>query len=358
MSRQFVALDGMRGIAALLVVSLHLQPFFGGAPFRSAYLAVDFFFALSGFVLAHAYGEKLASGALSWSGFMRARLARLYPLYALGTALGFVVLVSGRMVGDEGGAPAGAYLVSALASVLFLPSPLSPNVNAFPFNFPAWSLFYELVVNALYAAAAPWLTNRALWSVVGVAAILLVGVSLAFDTVDLGARKEVFLGGVGRVLFAFFAGVAIHRLHRAWPAARPVPFLVPIVLLLAVAGLGGALAFDLFAVLVLVPLAVWLGAQARLGPRAAGVCAALGVSSYALYAVHAPVLEALTRLVAKIGLSPSVGGAPLALALTAGLVGLSFLLERAYDRPVRAMLGRRPAVGANLEDARKGAPPR
>jgi peptidoglycan/LPS O-acetylase OafA/YrhL len=81
---QFVLLDGLRGVAALAVVVTHALYFFPPTPM--AYLAVDFFFMLSGFVLAHAYGERLRQG-MTAGRFMAIRLIRLYPLYALGSAL-------------------------------------------------------------------------------------------------------------------------------------------------------------------------------------------------------------------------------------------------------------------------------
>jgi peptidoglycan/LPS O-acetylase OafA/YrhL len=104
----FVILDALRGVAAAAVVTVHAPLFFhsvatpgsvpdasGHAPMTGplfeAYLAVDFFFLLSGFVLAHAYGEKLNDGMTSCQ-FMRCRLIRLYPLYLLA-----LVIVHGRL---------------------------------------------------------------------------------------------------------------------------------------------------------------------------------------------------------------------------------------------------------------------
>ena len=74
--RSFVTLDGLRGIAALAVVTRH-APYFRN-PFFESYLAVDFFFVLSGFVLAHAYGQRLR-GNLSILDFVKIRIVRLYP---------------------------------------------------------------------------------------------------------------------------------------------------------------------------------------------------------------------------------------------------------------------------------------
>ena len=76
---RFVLLDGIRGLAAVAIAHRHAEVFFG-RPEASSYLAVDLFFALSGFVLAHAYGERLANGQMNPLNFMKARFLRLYPL--------------------------------------------------------------------------------------------------------------------------------------------------------------------------------------------------------------------------------------------------------------------------------------
>ena len=102
----FAALDGVRGIAALAVMMFHIAwwPHFG-RPFPSAYLAVDLFFALSGFVVAHAYSPRLSQGMSPW-GFLRLRVVRLWPLYALGLAVGVAAVIGFRLAHDQAvGAP-------------------------------------------------------------------------------------------------------------------------------------------------------------------------------------------------------------------------------------------------------------
>jgi len=78
--RRYEALDGLRGVAAVAVMLYHIGGW-TGRPWLAAhgYLAVDFFFCLSGFVLAHAYGRR----EIGWLGYMRARLIRLWPLIAI-----------------------------------------------------------------------------------------------------------------------------------------------------------------------------------------------------------------------------------------------------------------------------------
>ncbi len=85
-SIKFTVLDGLRGVAALCVVQTHTQDLLLGDTLPTAYLAVDLFFLLSGFVLAHAYEERLRQG-MTLHRFMLARLVRLYPLYLAGIAI-------------------------------------------------------------------------------------------------------------------------------------------------------------------------------------------------------------------------------------------------------------------------------
>ena len=126
------------------------------------YVAVDVFFVLSGVVICNAYEGKLNS-ILSVANFIRIRLIRLYPLYILGTAISAVTIMLG--FGPEKAAHDLILLIGL--SALFLPNPVvgSPKPHMFPLNFPAWSLFYELVINIFYACVLRFLTNRMLLAI-------------------------------------------------------------------------------------------------------------------------------------------------------------------------------------------------
>jgi peptidoglycan/LPS O-acetylase OafA/YrhL len=88
----FNTLDGIRGLAAILVVIFHAEQFFGARPFPKSYLAVDVFFLLSGAVVANAYEHRLQSD-MSLARFTWLRIVRIYPLYLLGTVLGVVAVI-------------------------------------------------------------------------------------------------------------------------------------------------------------------------------------------------------------------------------------------------------------------------
>jgi peptidoglycan/LPS O-acetylase OafA/YrhL len=335
--KRFLTLDGMRGMAALAVLTIHM----GGVPaavFSGGYLAVDFFFCLSGFVLAHAYERSpLALGA-----FFRLRLIRLYPLYLIGLGLGLVVaLVSGadaaRLAGASG------------LELLFLPVPFALQpvaahwLDLYPLNPPAWSLFFELVANVAWFAARRVLVGKiAPRALIGCAGLMIVSV-VVFGSVSTGAYWQNFVGGFARVAFSFLAGVLTYRLWRTSAASLRVPGWLPVGLLLAVlcAPLPRHL-IDPPMVLLVVPPVVFLGACCEpRGALAATVSRALGDASYAVYAIHYPIVLLVDRLVS----APLLAGpfaahrsfvtTPLTVAI---VVLLALWLDRVYDRPVRRWL--------------------
>jgi peptidoglycan/LPS O-acetylase OafA/YrhL len=213
-TRSFITLDGLRGIAALAVVIRHCPDLFGEDALFESYLAVDFFFALSGFVLAHAYGKQLRK-ELSASHFMALRFTRLYPLYLL--ALAISLATSWKQLAH------GELTVDLLFAVLFLPT-LGNTITLFPLNGPSWSLFFELAANALFGLIDRRLCNYTLGLIV-IAAGCAVAISVATSAfgfghagvgaMDAGYNWSSFGAGLLRVIYSFFAGVLVYRMR--WP---------------------------------------------------------------------------------------------------------------------------------------------
>lgn len=137
---RFHTLDAMRGVAALAVVLVHVAAYSGVNLAPGGNLAVDFFFALSGFVIARAYSARLRSG-LSWLRFAEIRLVRLYPLVLLGCGFGLVKMLFQIGMGHETAPSWGQFAWILILNPLLLPA---PGVYLFPLNNPAWSLFFEL----------------------------------------------------------------------------------------------------------------------------------------------------------------------------------------------------------------------
>lgn len=342
---RYVSLDLLRGVAALSVVSLHLsRPPDAYGPMPHAYLAVDLFFVLSGFVLAHGYGDRLAAGDAR--GFMRQRLRRLYPLYLVATLCGGwlardMLLPDGSLARD-----AGEWLLGLCANLLLLPAPpVAPDAGALYLGtFPAWSIAWELAANLLYALAAPRLGRRALAALLALGAAGLVATAVHFGSLDVGFGWHNWWGGAGRVIWGFFAGVALQRLGAHRPR-RPLPAWIPALALLAVFALphgAGGIGVDLGFAILGAPLVVALGAAAAPG-RLAAVGTWLGAVSYAVYLLHAPAMNLLDKL------AMAVLGQPLTalpeLPALAVLIAVSLALAHCATERIDLPLRRRRTSG-------------
>lgn len=352
---RFILLDGLRGVAAVAVLLYHLHHWDGGPElFARGYLAVDLFFCLSGFVLAHAYGARLASGEMGFGAFLLARLVRLWPMIALSALLYALYLTAKSAMGVEP-VPLGAVLralVSGLALVPWFDAPaIVGGPEVFPINGPLWSLWLELWANLLWAPLILVLTPYRMIAVVAASAALL-GAAWALHGQPLhGNLSGTALWGAPRVVLSFLLGVLIHR---ARGAQRPSPLGAALLIALALGAmalpLGLGPAPDMVFVLVVSPLIVAWGARVAVtGATAIRACAALGAVSYPLYLLHFPLFAWINGTLEVAGLEGP--GAPRQLAMAAAIIALSALCLRLYDAPMRAwarrrLRGARPAGGA------------
>lgn len=325
-------------MAALCVVAYHTPDLWSWSLPHGG-LAVDLFFAISGFIIAQAYEGKLRAG-LGAGEFMALRLVRLYPLYALGSVVG--AGVTGLFVA------LGAYgwtfdllMASAIPAVVLLPALMrTPTPAAYPLNAPAWSLGLEIAINAAYALTWRWWTTRALLVALAVSAAGLVGATLHFGELTTGATRDTLAGGVPRVCFAFVAGLLIFRLRLAIGVRAPPVLIFAAVPLLLAAPAEWGLAYQLLCALVLLPGLVLLAVQVE--PAAgAGACRFLGRVSYGVYALHAPLYPLFAWK--AVGLAPAAAQPMMGVAFVVGLVGLCAVIDRIYDEPVRKVLSRRLA---------------
>ncbi|PTS86592.1 MULTISPECIES: acyltransferase family protein [unclassified Caulobacter] len=321
-------LDALRGAAALSVLLFHARGLvLPRGLLTHGYLAVDLFFILSGLVLARAHDAVLQAGG--GMQFLKRRLIRLYPVVLLGLVLGGVIhLAAGVDLPTVG-------LLLALGA-LFIPFPVT--LDVFPLNGPQWSLLWELVANGIYALIAPWLTlpRLALLTLAGAVGHGLL--TLRFGTGSIGSFGQDWFGGGPRVVFGFFAGVLLWRLTAGGrlnrlPAGVPIGWLIGGVLLTLTLPVpeSARATYDLAIVLLVFPPLVALAARAR--PAAAGwraVLDRLAGLSYALYALHMPLLWGARFLVSRVwpeGLSgPAVGAAAMGLALL-----LAHLVHRHFE---------------------------
>lgn len=326
---RFLALDAIRGVAALGVLSLHYST--GSFPQRG-YLAVDIFFVLSGFVIAHAYEGRLLNG-LSFQKFAMVRAIRLYPLVWLGILLTVGVTVLLRLIGRD--APFDS-LWPLLCGAAILPYISRETLDMYPVNSPTWSLFNELVINLLYAAVVRWLSNRILIFACLASCLVLFPATVIHGNVNFGPFRGTLVMGLVRTLFSFSCGVLIYRLKapRLWACGFPTIALLSfgIIALMAVTAWGGV--YDALAVTVAVPALIAVAAHIRLFGKVAEGAAWLGDLSYPVYILHWPIRS----LLFATGLQTHVPqGVFMAVGATVVCVA-SYAALNLYDAPVRKWL--------------------
>ncbi len=345
MKRHFEILDGLRGTAALLVLFFHLLDGilpYAANPLRHAYLAVDFFFLLSGFVIGYAYDDRLPG--LSVRDFLRARIILLHPLVLLAVVLGALCYWFDPFVGSTQH-PSGLRMALMLSfGALLLPTPSSSLPNSWlthPLNSPCWSLLQEYLANIAYALVGWRLGRKELMAAVGVAALALVAAALKHGSLGGGFAWYSFWMAPVRVAFPFAAGLMLHRLRLQVrvPNAYAVLSLL-LVLVFAAPAFQPAAYYQVFCVLVIFPLIMAAGAGAHSAGRLTALCRFSGRLSYPLYLVHFPFTAIFGHWVSAT--HPPLWRIVLAMSvLIVFLLGLSWAALRFYDEPVRAWLSAR-----------------
>lgn len=273
---RLTGLDALRGIAALCVLIHHLyliEPTFGF--FDRAYLAVDFFFMLSGYVMARTYEGRLGE-TISGTRFLWKRYKRFWPTMLVGGLLGLPLLY-----GTDN------FAIIAALNLALLPTFLTR--SAFPLNNPAWSIFFELFANAVHGYLAHRVRTRILGALVAVLAVVCALIAQHFNSLAVGA--VTFSGGFPRVLLSYLIGVILWRTWRDNPPIQ-VPAIVTISLMpIAFLALSFARYWPLDLAFVLVCCPILIAGGLRLNAGRLGE--ALGAMSFPLYAVHFPILGLL-----------------------------------------------------------------
>lgn len=368
---RYEILDGLRGVAAMMVVAFHLvETYYWGQPTEHAinhgYLAVDFFFALSGFVVGYAYDDRW--GRMSVTDFFKRRIVRLHPLLVAGGLFGVMMFYfTGRS--DLPFVEQTAWwhlLLLYFAMLLMIPTTAIDGrgwSENFPINGPQWSLFWEYVANIVYALVLRRVPKWLLWILVLVAALFTVDLGLGLNL--LGDKPEnywssgTFIGGwlnegwelhvaLVRLSFPFLSGLLLSRCGRFitvrggfWWCALAV------VLMQAMPRIGGGNPanywqnglFETLCILLLFPLILAVGAGSRMTDvRSQKLCKFLGDISYPLYITHFPLI--LLQLSWKadhehlpVSVHVFVGISLFALALA-----IAYAVLKLYDEPVREWL--------------------
>ena len=346
----FEILDSMRGLAAVCVVLFHFSaradlPFL----FPRGYLAVDFFFGLSGFVLTQAYAERLKA-TLDIATFIRQRLIRLLPILAPGVVIAVLlefwrpnITSSGRHL-----------LETALAACLGIfaipwPFPTSLEQAIFPLNGVVWSLFFEILVSILFAFAVK---SRALrgWAL-ATSAVGGVGIVTYVSTMDslstMGPLLTTWPAGFPRVFFSFFVGVLLSQAHSRASGIRVPPGMIYVyfaafAVIFSIPRMTATpdTLIDLACVMLVFPVLILSMANCRTPARFSKASSVAGQLSYPLYAVHYPIVRGVGYVILRHPM-PTLARLGIVGLTMIGLVVLAWALFRYYDEPLRRTLTRR-----------------
>ena len=359
-------LDGLRGVAALMVIWYHV---FEGFAFASnsaietlnhGYLAVDFFFILSGFVIGYAYDDRWGK-SLTMKDFFKRRLIRLHPMVIMGAVLGAITFcIQGSVQWDGTHIAISMIMLSLLCTIFFIPAmpgvgyEVRGNGEMFPLNGPCWSLFFEYIGNILYALFIRRLSNKAL-----TVFVVLLGVALAafavfnvstYGNIGVGWTLDGvnFLGGSLRMLFPFSLGMLMSRNFKPMKVkgafwictiALIALFSVPYLEGLEPLCMNGV--YEAFCVIVAFPIILWIGASGTTDKQSTKICKFLGDISYPVYVIHYPLMYLFYAWLIENQLYTLGETWHVALCVFILSIILAYLCLKLYDEPIRKYLAKR-----------------
>ena len=365
---RFEILDGLRGVAALVVVCYHLMECYPaeyvGKYFSHGYLAVDFFFALSGFVIGYAYDDRWQ--LMSMKDFFKRRIARLHPMVFFGVMVGvcFFYYTGGiELFGKVDGAAWWMVLLQALLLLLMIPLPASMDIRGWgelnSLNGPIWTLMFEYVANIFYALVLRHLPKLALGVLVAVSAVLTADLTLrlnlfgllvsewnSYSVIDgfVFDAEHVYIGYV-RLLYPFLMGLLLCRL--GWRIRVKGGFWITSLIILAmlsVPTLGGGNklvdgVYQLVIILLGFPLVLSIGAGSSLkGKKSSRICKFLGDISYPLYITHYPLIYLHTSWAQRYPDAPFGTHVMVAVSTLVIALFIAWAALKLYDEPVREWL--------------------
>ena len=340
--QHFEILDGLRGVAALTVVTFHFlewtYPDYSQNFLRHGFLAVDFFFCLSGFVIGYAYDNRV--GQMGVLEFLKARLIRLHPLVIFGSVFGLLTFLFASFGGNPQSYSTGKIVLLFLSSILMIPMPIMQEraFNLFGLNAPSWSLFWEYVANIVYVFILWRISNKVLLLLILVAATTLCLVSYHSGNLVGGWDRSSFWDGSARIFYSFLAGLAIYRFNRVIKNKLGFAGMCLLLLLAFLMPFGKWNWFtEPTVVLFYFPLLIALGAGASLKPSLKKLCVFSGKISYPLYMTHYAVIWIFGNY--YTGHKPPVGQLAIIIITSVTLlVGIAYIVMVGYDIPVRRYL--------------------
>lgn len=373
---RYEILDGLRGVAALMVVAFHLLETYSKGPseqiINHGYLAVDFFFVLSGFVIGYAYDDRW--GKMSIGTFFKRRLVRLHPMVVAGTLIGAALFFfAGTAFPKTMEVEGWKFALCLVMGLLMIPCGMGLDIRGWgetnSFNGPNWSLTYEYIANILYAFIFRYLPKVALAVLCAVCAVFTLDLTLGWDIFGLfpnGPQYNVIGGwsltaqqiyvGFARLLYPFLCGLLISRIlplrrSESNPSGSPIHLkggfwwcALAIVVIFSVPCIGGRQClwdglYQAVCILIVFPLLVLAGAgSVTTDAKSTAVCKWMGEISYPLYITHFPLMYMQMNWVAEHADAPLWQH----ITVSAGVFFVSIILAwgllKIYDTPVREWL--------------------
>jgi peptidoglycan/LPS O-acetylase OafA/YrhL len=356
----YAILDGLRGVAALMVVIFHIFEVHSGGDrtkliLHHSYLAVDFFFLLSGYVIGYAYDDRW--GKMTLKDFFKRRIIRLQPMIIIGTLVGAVLFYfqdSPNMGWHIHDVPVWKMLLVTLIGMTLIPVGRGLDIRGWtemhPLNGPAWSLFFEYIANILYALVFRHLSKIILAVCVAVAAGFTIQYALTNPNGDMMGGWTIddltqLRIGFTRLAFPFLGGLLLSRIGKLRYTKNA--FLTASLLLVAlfsVPRLGGTEnmwvngLYECFCLIIMFPFIVWLGAGGKVsGKKTTHICKFFGDISYPIYITHYPIVYVYMAYVANNNLTLEQSW-PYALLTGFAAIAVAYFSMKLYDIPVREWL--------------------
>lgn len=387
----YILLDGLRGVAALMVLWYHVFEGFAFAKgsvietFNHGHLGVDFFFLLSGFVISYAYDDRwfndksLKSNDKSstnkkltiWSFFKR-RLIRLHPMLVMGAFIGLICFfIQGGVKWDGSSTPLHWTLIAFVLTLFFIPAypgasyDIRGNAEMFPLNGPSWSLFFEYIGNILYALFIRKLSNKMLGLLVGVTGILwiwFVAFDISgYDMIGIGWTLDAvnFFGGLLRMMFPFTLGMLMARNFRQKSKVKGQKtfftkniFWISIIILFALfsvpyfpktSNISVNGIYELACIMIVFPLIVWIAASSDNAQSnfTLKLSKFLGDLSYPLYIVHYPVMYVFYAWLIKNQYFTLAETWQMVILVLTVCIVLAYACLKLYDEPIRKRLSKK-----------------
>ena len=354
---RYAILDGLRGVAALMVVAFHLFetyiPVLHTQVINHGYLAVDFFFILSGFVIGYAYDDRWAKG-MTVGNFFKRRLIRLQPMVIAGTIFGTLMFLFGIDAFRGMTMSWWKILLAAILGCCMIP--LLPGLDIrgwqemYPLNGPQWSLFLEYIGNILYATIIHKFSKKWLSVFVGIAAAILIEYAVTCPTGSLAGGWSLNWAqlriGFTRLLFPFFGGLLLYRFKRLIHVKHAFLWCsLLIILFLCVPRLGSFQnhwingLYEALVIIFVFPVIVSMGAGGETKPgMSTKICNFLGEISYPIYITHYPLIYAQMAWAAAHKEAPVTTQIFFNVSVYILAILLAYACLKLYDLPVREKL--------------------